>query len=154
MKTKRVERHVIKKGHEWFNYCDEITDVSRKLFNTALTILNRWKNEQRISNANNKSFPADKKGLTDVKKPVALWRGFMNELQILEKTSSINFLANWWTKTKSSLLRTGHQEYGEKSLLSLIYQRLWLVRIHQTTEIQGRKRRKNLSGNRSFFLIE
>ena len=24
------------KGHEWFYYCDEITDISRKLFNTAL----------------------------------------------------------------------------------------------------------------------
>ncbi|GET35624.1 RNA-guided endonuclease InsQ/TnpB family protein [Microseira wollei] len=35
MTTKRVERHIIKKDHQWFNYCDEITNRSRKLFNTA-----------------------------------------------------------------------------------------------------------------------
>lgn len=33
--TKRVEKHVVKKNHQWFNYCDEITNTSRKLFNTA-----------------------------------------------------------------------------------------------------------------------
>jgi IS605 OrfB family transposase len=32
---KRVEKHVVKKSHQWFNYCDEITNISRKLFNTA-----------------------------------------------------------------------------------------------------------------------
>ncbi len=35
MTTKRVEKHLIKKNHQWFNYCDEITNTSRKLFNTA-----------------------------------------------------------------------------------------------------------------------
>jgi IS605 OrfB family transposase len=35
MKTKRAEKHVIKKDHEWYAYCDEITDYSRKLFNSA-----------------------------------------------------------------------------------------------------------------------
>ncbi|MEG3836621.1 MULTISPECIES: transposase [unclassified Microcoleus] len=34
-KTKRVEKHLIKKGHEWFDYCDKITDTSRSLFNVA-----------------------------------------------------------------------------------------------------------------------
>lgn len=32
---KRVEQHVIKKGHEWFDYCDQITNASRQLFNSA-----------------------------------------------------------------------------------------------------------------------
>jgi putative transposase len=31
----QVEKHVIKDGHEWFNYCEEITTVSRQLYNTA-----------------------------------------------------------------------------------------------------------------------
>ena len=31
----RVEKHVIKSGHEWFEYCNEVTDSSRKLYNTA-----------------------------------------------------------------------------------------------------------------------
>lgn len=35
MKRKRVEKHVIKKGHEGYDYCDEITYFSRKLFNSA-----------------------------------------------------------------------------------------------------------------------
>jgi hypothetical protein len=32
---RRVERHIIKKGHQWYEYCDEITNFSRQLFNTA-----------------------------------------------------------------------------------------------------------------------
>jgi IS605 OrfB family transposase len=32
---KRVEQHVIKVGHEWFDYCDQITNSSRQLFNSA-----------------------------------------------------------------------------------------------------------------------
>jgi IS605 OrfB family transposase len=32
---KLIEKHVIKKSHEWYNYCDEITTVSRCLYNTA-----------------------------------------------------------------------------------------------------------------------
>jgi putative transposase len=31
----QVEKHVIKQGHEWFDYCQEITTVSRQLYNTA-----------------------------------------------------------------------------------------------------------------------
>ncbi|MFH7024296.1 MAG: RNA-guided endonuclease InsQ/TnpB family protein [Heteroscytonema crispum UTEX LB 1556] len=31
----QVEKHVIKNGHEWFDYCNEITTVSRQLYNTA-----------------------------------------------------------------------------------------------------------------------
>lgn len=32
---KRVEKHIVKKSHQWFNYCEEITNTSRQLFNTA-----------------------------------------------------------------------------------------------------------------------
>lgn len=32
---KRVEKHIIKSGHESFEYCDSITNSSRKLFNSA-----------------------------------------------------------------------------------------------------------------------
>jgi IS605 OrfB family transposase len=32
---KRVEKHVIKREHKWFQYCDEVTNSSRKLFNSA-----------------------------------------------------------------------------------------------------------------------
>lgn len=32
---KRVEKHVIKSGHESFEYCDSITNSSRQLFNSA-----------------------------------------------------------------------------------------------------------------------
>ncbi len=32
---RQVEKHVIKDGHEWFDYCGEITTVSRQLYNTA-----------------------------------------------------------------------------------------------------------------------
>jgi putative transposase len=32
---KRVEKHIIKRNHEWFAYCDEITDTSRRLYNSA-----------------------------------------------------------------------------------------------------------------------
>jgi IS605 OrfB family transposase len=32
---KRVEQHVIKDNHEWFDYCDQITNASRQLFNSA-----------------------------------------------------------------------------------------------------------------------
>lgn len=32
---KRVEKHVIKLGHEWFEHCDSITNNSRQLFNSA-----------------------------------------------------------------------------------------------------------------------
>ena len=32
---RQVEKHVIKDGHEWFDYCSEITTVSRQLYNTA-----------------------------------------------------------------------------------------------------------------------
>ncbi|MCC5600162.1 RNA-guided endonuclease InsQ/TnpB family protein [Nostoc favosum] len=31
----QVEKHIIKEAHEWFDYCTEITTVSRKLYNTA-----------------------------------------------------------------------------------------------------------------------
>lgn len=31
----RVEKHVVKSNHEWFNYCDEVTNYSRQLFNSA-----------------------------------------------------------------------------------------------------------------------
>lgn len=30
-----VEKHVIKRGHEWFNYCNEITQYSKNLYNTV-----------------------------------------------------------------------------------------------------------------------
>lgn len=33
--TKRVEKHLIKKSHQWFTYCNEITNFSRQLFNAA-----------------------------------------------------------------------------------------------------------------------
>ncbi len=32
---KRVEKHVIKPDHEWFQYCDKVTNSSRQLFNSA-----------------------------------------------------------------------------------------------------------------------
>ena len=32
---KRVEKHIIKRGHIWFDYCDTVTTISRRLFNTA-----------------------------------------------------------------------------------------------------------------------
>lgn len=32
---RQVEKHVIKKGHEWFDYCTDITTISRQLYNTA-----------------------------------------------------------------------------------------------------------------------
>jgi putative transposase len=32
---RQVEKHIIKDGHEWFDYCGEITTVSRQLYNTA-----------------------------------------------------------------------------------------------------------------------
>jgi putative transposase len=32
---KRVEKHIIKRNHKWFAYCDEITNTSRKLYNSA-----------------------------------------------------------------------------------------------------------------------
>ncbi|HLP88322.1 MAG TPA: transposase [Nostocaceae cyanobacterium] len=32
---KQVEKHTIKKGHEWYEYCSQITATSRKLYNTA-----------------------------------------------------------------------------------------------------------------------
>ncbi|MCC5614518.1 transposase [Nostoc sp. CHAB 5836] len=32
---RQVEKHVIKDGHEWFDYCVRITTVSRQLYNTA-----------------------------------------------------------------------------------------------------------------------
>ena len=32
---KRVERHLIKKGSVWFDYCDSITEISRRLYNAA-----------------------------------------------------------------------------------------------------------------------
>ncbi|MEH1786577.1 MAG: hypothetical protein V7L23_13580 [Nostoc sp.] len=32
---REVEKHVIKEGHEWFDYCTNITTVSRQLYNTA-----------------------------------------------------------------------------------------------------------------------
>jgi hypothetical protein len=35
MNMRQVEKHVIKDGHEWFDYCGEITTVSRQLYNTA-----------------------------------------------------------------------------------------------------------------------
>ena len=31
----KVEQHVIKSGHDWFKYCEEITTSSRQLFNSA-----------------------------------------------------------------------------------------------------------------------
>lgn len=31
----RVEKHVINKLHEWYNYCEEVTQHSRKLYNTC-----------------------------------------------------------------------------------------------------------------------
>lgn len=31
----QVEKHVIRHRHEWFDYCEEITTVSRQLYNTA-----------------------------------------------------------------------------------------------------------------------
>ncbi len=30
-----VEKHIIKHGHEWFDYCDVTTSASKKLFNIA-----------------------------------------------------------------------------------------------------------------------
>ncbi|WP_292743959.1 transposase [Nostoc sp. NMS4] len=32
---RQVEKHIIKEVHEWFDYCAEITTVSRQLYNTA-----------------------------------------------------------------------------------------------------------------------
>ncbi|NJK73796.1 MAG: IS200/IS605 family element transposase accessory protein TnpB [Microcoleus sp. SU_5_6] len=32
---KRVEQHIIKSSHKWFAYCDEITNISRQLYNSA-----------------------------------------------------------------------------------------------------------------------
>ncbi|MBX9258071.1 IS200/IS605 family element transposase accessory protein TnpB [Desmonostoc muscorum CCALA 125] len=32
---RQVEKHVIKDGHEWFDYCVRMTTVSRQLYNTA-----------------------------------------------------------------------------------------------------------------------
>ena len=32
---RQVEKHVIKEGHEWFDYCSDITNISRQLYNTA-----------------------------------------------------------------------------------------------------------------------
>ncbi|MEH2028719.1 MAG: transposase [Nostoc sp.] len=32
---RQVEKHIIKEGHEWFDYCTDITTISRQLYNTA-----------------------------------------------------------------------------------------------------------------------
>ncbi|WZI66540.1 MAG: hypothetical protein HEQ35_31075 [Gloeotrichia echinulata IR180] len=32
---RQVEKHIIKEGHEWFDYCSDITTISRQLYNTA-----------------------------------------------------------------------------------------------------------------------
>ncbi|MEH2380993.1 MAG: hypothetical protein V7K27_19260 [Nostoc sp.] len=32
---RQVEKHIIKYGHEWFDYCSDITTFSRQLYNTA-----------------------------------------------------------------------------------------------------------------------
>ncbi|WP_292873375.1 hypothetical protein [Nostoc sp. LPT] len=32
---RQVEKHVIKEGHEWFDYCTDITTIFRQLYNTA-----------------------------------------------------------------------------------------------------------------------
>ncbi|MEH2281628.1 MAG: transposase [Nostoc sp.] len=32
---RQVEKHVIKEGHEWFDYCSDITTLSRQLYNTV-----------------------------------------------------------------------------------------------------------------------
>lgn len=35
LKMMRVEQHIIKQAHQWFLYCEGITNVSRRLFNAA-----------------------------------------------------------------------------------------------------------------------
>ncbi|WZI66311.1 MAG: hypothetical protein HEQ35_19640 [Gloeotrichia echinulata IR180] len=32
---RQVEKHIIKEGHDWFDYCSDITTISRQLYNTA-----------------------------------------------------------------------------------------------------------------------
>jgi putative transposase len=34
--TYQVEQHQIKRGHEWWDYCEEVCFASKNLFNTAL----------------------------------------------------------------------------------------------------------------------
>ncbi|MBW4675874.1 MAG: transposase [Desmonostoc geniculatum HA4340-LM1] len=32
---RQVEKHIIKEGHEWFDYCSDITTISRQLYNST-----------------------------------------------------------------------------------------------------------------------
>ncbi|MDB9372478.1 transposase, partial [Nodularia sphaerocarpa CS-585] len=66
----QVEKHIIKYGHEWFNYCTDITTISRQLYNTAQFtqrqgFFYRWGTQTQASldtlfkqNQNYKSMPA------------------------------------------------------------------------------------------------
>ncbi|ULP70781.1 RNA-guided endonuclease InsQ/TnpB family protein [Nodularia sphaerocarpa] len=66
----QVEKHIIKSGHEWFDYCTDITTISRQLYNTAQFtqrqgFFYRWGTQTQASldtlfkqNQNYKSMPA------------------------------------------------------------------------------------------------
>lgn len=67
---RQVEKHIIKYGHEWFDYCTDITTISRQLYNTAQFtqrqgFFYRWGTQTQASldtlfkqNQNYKSMPA------------------------------------------------------------------------------------------------
>jgi putative transposase len=67
---RQVEKHVIKEGHEWFDYCTDITTISRQLYNTAQFTQRQgffygWGTQTQASldilfkqNENYKAFPA------------------------------------------------------------------------------------------------
>ena len=96
---KQVEQHTIKPQHQWYSYCQEVTTISCKLFNTVQFNLRQsffyghalpsFSELDKLfkSDVNYKSLPAKVSQLV-LKQSTDLWKAYQLSLRAYKEDSS------------------------------------------------------------------
>jgi len=123
-----VEKHVIKRGHEWFDYCDEITHCSKNLYNTVQFAQRQgfvygWGVQSQVkldslfkSDLNYKAIPAKVAQLV-LKQNAESWSGYFKALKAY-KLSDSKFTGKpkkpGYIKRNNNLVKFNYQAVGKK----------------------------------------
>jgi putative transposase len=123
-----VEKHVIKRGHEWFDYCDLITVYSKNLYNTVQftqrqSFFYGWGVQSQVKldsmfkfDSNYKSMPAKVAQLV-LKQNADSWQAYFKALEAYKldpikftgQPKQPNFIQN-----KNNLVKFNYQAVGKK----------------------------------------
>jgi putative transposase len=127
-----VEKHVIKRGHEWFDYCDSITVYSKNLYNTVQftqrqSFLYGWGVQSQVKldskfkfDSNYKSMPAKVAQLV-LKQNADSWQAYFKAMgaykldptKFTGQPKQPNFIQN-----KNNLVKFNYQAVGKKEFAS------------------------------------